>query len=94
MLTPNFAVIFAIINAIGVPTVYFLFPETNGRSLEEIDHIFEQSQGAFDAVGIAKRLPKGGMDSEQHIITDKQSDGSHKSSKEVVEQVEVVPEVS
>lgn len=32
--------IFAIINALILPCVYFLYPETKGRSLEEMDDIF------------------------------------------------------
>jgi hypothetical protein len=34
-------VIFTILNACGIPTVYFFFPETLGMSLEDVDHIFE-----------------------------------------------------
>ncbi|KAI7916095.1 sugar transporter STL1 [Pyricularia oryzae] len=37
--------IFAIINAIMVPSVYFLFPETAYRSLEEMDTIFQKVHG-------------------------------------------------
>lgn len=45
--------IFAIVNAFIVPSVYFFFPETAHRSLEEIDKIFEQS-GWFTVVGNAR----------------------------------------
>ena len=31
---------FAVLNAIFFPVIYFLYPETSGRSLEEIDLIF------------------------------------------------------
>lgn len=31
---------FAVLNAIFFPIIYFLYPETSGRSLEEIDLIF------------------------------------------------------
>ncbi|UNI23665.1 hypothetical protein JDV02_009471 [Purpureocillium takamizusanense] len=37
--------IFAIINAIMVPSVYFFFPETAYRSLEEMDSIFHKVSG-------------------------------------------------
>lgn len=33
--------IFAVINALIIPCIYFLYPETKGRSLEEMDEIFE-----------------------------------------------------
>ena len=50
-------IIFAVLNAAFVVIVYFFFPETNGRSLEEMDTIFRQSSSVFDVVGIARKLP-------------------------------------
>uniref|UniRef100_A0A1N6MC79 Putative sugar porter n=1 Tax=[Candida] hispaniensis TaxID=312227 RepID=A0A1N6MC79_9ASCO len=52
--------IFACINALMVPVVYFFYPETAGRTLEEIDKIFAQSnpKTPWDVVGIARRFPK------------------------------------
>lgn len=38
-------------------TFFFFFPETRGRSLEEIDEIFLQSKSVFDPVRVAKELP-------------------------------------
>lgn len=35
-------IIYAVTGAFVLPTVYFLFPETSGRSLEEISWIFER----------------------------------------------------
>jgi hypothetical protein len=32
--------IYAVINAAFVPTLYFMFPETAGLSLEEMDKVF------------------------------------------------------
>ncbi|KKZ60965.1 hypothetical protein EMCG_04388 [[Emmonsia] crescens] len=43
-------IIFAVINAFIFPTVYFFFPETRYRSLEEMDSIFKKSTNVFDAV--------------------------------------------
>ncbi|KAJ8102353.1 general substrate transporter [Lipomyces tetrasporus] len=56
--------VFAVINAIMVPCVYFFYPETAGRSLEEIDEIFEKSNPwtPWDVVGIAARLPRHHVD--------------------------------
>jgi MFS family permease len=54
----RYYVIFAVINAAIVPIVYFFFPETNGRSLEEIDEIFLQSRSIFDPPRLARSLPK------------------------------------
>ncbi|CUM57200.1 uncharacterized protein AC631_03871 [Debaryomyces fabryi] len=51
--------IFAAINLLMVPTVYFLYPETAGRSLEEMDVIFNQTpvMQPWKAVQVAKDLP-------------------------------------
>jgi len=51
--------IFAAINFLLVPTVYFIYPETAGRTLEEMDVIFEMSnpKNPFEAVHNAKTLP-------------------------------------
>ena len=56
----KYYIIYAIINAAAVPIVYFFFPETSGRSLEEMDHIFEQSRSFLDVVSISKSLPRIG----------------------------------
>lgn len=52
--------IFAVINAIMVPSVYFFFPETAYRSLEEMDSIFRKVtgwKGALDVVKVAREQP-------------------------------------
>lgn len=49
---------FAILNAIFFPIIYFLFPETSGRSLEEIDVIFAKGYTEnISYVKAAKELP-------------------------------------
>lgn len=54
----RYYIIFAVINAAIVPSVYFFFPETKGRSLEEIDEIFAQSKSIFDPPRIARAMQK------------------------------------
>lgn len=51
--------IFAVINFIIVPVLFFMYPETKGRSLEEMDLIFNQTPVSkpWKVVGIAKRMP-------------------------------------
>ncbi|KAJ5614436.1 Major facilitator superfamily domain general substrate transporter [Penicillium herquei] len=49
--------IYAGLNAAMAPAIFFLFPETSGRSLEEIDDIFTLSESAFATVRVARRLP-------------------------------------
>ncbi|CRG88431.1 Sugar transporter STL1 [Talaromyces islandicus] len=53
----RYYIIWAVINFAVVITVYFLFPETNGRSLEEMDEIFMLSNNIFDSPRVAKTLP-------------------------------------
>ncbi|KAH4199126.1 hypothetical protein HBH42_053540 [Parastagonospora nodorum] len=50
-------IIFAVINLAMVPSVYFFFPETAGRSLEEMDEIFHKTTRVFSVVKIAHELP-------------------------------------
>ncbi|KAF4122748.1 Sugar (and other) transporter [Geosmithia morbida] len=50
-------VIFAVINAFMFPCVYFFFPETRMRSLEEMDMIFKKSHSIFDVTAISIREP-------------------------------------
>lgn len=38
--------------------IYFFFPETSNRSLEELDEIFASSNSIFDVVPNARKLPK------------------------------------
>ncbi|OTB05179.1 hypothetical protein M426DRAFT_57113 [Hypoxylon sp. CI-4A] len=54
-------IIFAAINAFMVPAVYFFFPETAYRSLEEMDAIFHKihgSAGYLSVVHIAAKEPR------------------------------------
>ncbi|KAJ5561706.1 hypothetical protein N7535_003832 [Penicillium sp. DV-2018c] len=50
-------VIFAVINAFMFPCVYFFFPETRYRSLEEMDAIFKKSTNVFNAVTLSIKEP-------------------------------------
>ncbi|KAG7797281.1 hypothetical protein KL944_004766 [Ogataea haglerorum] len=62
--------IFAVINALIVPSVYFLFPETAGRSLEDMDHIFSQCDPwkPWEVVGTARRYPRThGVDADVRL---------------------------
>ena len=56
---------------------YFFFPETTGRSLEEVDEIFLKSQSIFDTVKISLELPR------QSLVTfGVPVDGKDKKSKQ------------
>jgi hypothetical protein len=49
--------VFAALNTVMVPMIYFLFPETSGRTLEEIDDIFTLSDSVLDTVRVSRTLP-------------------------------------
>jgi hypothetical protein len=51
-------IIFAVINgALILPVVYFFYPETAYRSLEEMDTIFIKTKSIFTVVKVAKEEP-------------------------------------
>ena len=54
----RYFIVYAVLNAAFVPTIYFAFPETAGRDLEEIDEIFAEATGIWDAVKVSKKLPR------------------------------------
>ena len=54
----KYFIIYICINAAAVPIIYFFFPETSGRTLEELDLIFRQSKNIWDPVKIAKKMQK------------------------------------
>ncbi|CAK7236844.1 hypothetical protein SEUCBS140593_009756 [Sporothrix eucalyptigena] len=51
-------IVFAVFNAAIIPVVYLFYPETMGRSLEEMDLIFAKSTGWLDTVRKAKTMPR------------------------------------
>ncbi|KAJ5570004.1 uncharacterized protein N7459_009434 [Penicillium hispanicum] len=50
-------IIFAVINAFIFPVVYFFYPETAYRSLEEMDTIFLKTTNVFNVVSVARNQP-------------------------------------
>lgn len=77
----NTYTIFAIINAFMVPAVYFFFPESAYRSLEEMDSIFQKVSGwraAFTIVHQAKIEPRRyGKNGELLIRVDEADEKAH-----------------
>ncbi|KAF2164388.1 hypothetical protein M409DRAFT_37072 [Zasmidium cellare ATCC 36951] len=49
-------IVYAAINAVIVPTIYFTFPETATLSLEEMDEVFRRSKNMLDPPKIAKTM--------------------------------------
>ncbi|GKT43535.1 sugar transporter STL1 [Colletotrichum spaethianum] len=53
----RYYIVYAVIAAAMPVTVYFLFPETTGRNLEEIDLLFRESPSILTTVKYAKTRP-------------------------------------
>jgi len=51
--------IFMTVNFACIPFIYFLYPETKGRSLENMDALFGQSGGGHGAEGSYENLLDG-----------------------------------
>ncbi|PON20677.1 hypothetical protein TGAM01_v210462 [Trichoderma gamsii] len=54
----QYYIIWAVINCFIFTTVFFLYPETNGRTLEEMDEVFMLSNNIFESRKIATNLSK------------------------------------
>lgn len=73
---------FAILNALFIPIIYFFYPETSGRSLEEIDLIFAKGHDENKSyVKAAKELPQLN-DAEVHAMAREYGFGSGSSDDE------------
>ena len=59
--------IFAVFNAAGVPIMYFFYPETKDRSLEEVDLIFRNAKNLRQAIKLSFVMAKH-YDNEGNLI--------------------------
>lgn len=64
----NYLIVWSVCNAALIFVIYFFFPETSGRSLEQVDEIFIMSKGWLDCVKVAKKLSNGTMYSKESQI--------------------------
>ncbi|SJX65661.1 probable sugar transporter [Sporisorium reilianum f. sp. reilianum] len=74
-------IVFAILNACWVPVIYFMLPETKGRSLEEIDELFATDNWHIDnthAAADTKAAAHRNLDVEYADIDTGSQKGSHK----------------
>lgn len=76
----KYFIVYCAINAAIVPTIYFFFPETAGRSLEELDEIFASSKSIFDPVSVAKKLPRRGL--LEYLREEGKIEGGHVATAE------------
>ncbi|RAK80881.1 sugar transporter [Aspergillus fijiensis CBS 313.89] len=63
----RYYIVYTVIAGIIPPAIYFFYPETKNRSLEEVDEIFRDSRSIFEAVAMSKRRPVGDRVVEQFM---------------------------
>lgn len=63
-------IIYAVIGAFVVPTVYFVFPETNGRSLEDMDKIFSTPNHWWNVPAQEKLLRRSSLTDIENVEGD------------------------
>ena len=77
-------IIFAVINgALIFPVVYFFYPETAYRSLEEMDTIFVKTKSIFTVVKVAKDEPHR-YDKNGNVLIDYTATEEHERRKSSV----------
>ncbi|KAI9716502.1 MAG: hypothetical protein M1828_007662 [Chrysothrix sp. TS-e1954] len=74
-------IIFAVINAFIFPVVYFFYPETAYRSLEEMDTIFQKTTSIFNAVKAARDEPRRYDKKGNMIIAYEETDAARRGSE-------------
>ena len=80
-------IIFAVINAAIFPTVYFFYPETAYRSLEEMDTIFTKTKSIFSLVSVARNEPHR-YDKDGNVLIDYEQTEEHERRKSSAAYVE------
>jgi len=78
-------IIFAVINAFIFPVVYYFYPETAYRSLEEMDAIFVKTKSIFTAVRVAKEEPRRYGKNGEVLINYDQTDMAHRRRSSVAD---------
>jgi hypothetical protein len=63
----KYYLVFLIISALILPVVYFGYPETMGRSLEELEVMFTEGTSIPQIVKMSRQPMTGGLGIEQHL---------------------------
>jgi hypothetical protein len=73
------------LNIAEVHQLKFTFLETSGRTLEEVDEIFENTTNIFSAVRAAKNLPRKHVVRHGVAVLEKEEQGIINDNREVCE---------
>jgi hypothetical protein len=74
----RFYIIWIVLNAVIIPTVYLFYPETAGRSLEDMDEYFRTNPPVLvfrDKEVTSSKRPEKYKAKDEHIIQMKQGTG-------------------
>lgn len=63
--------------------MYFLYPETTGLSMEELDQIFISASGPLDVVANAKKAPRQSIDTLVTIEDFDNEKGDEKRTEQI-----------
>lgn len=63
----KYYIVYASITILSFFVVLFLYPETKGRTLEEVDDIFIQSKSIFDPVKVERNMPRNAVTTAARI---------------------------
>ncbi|KAJ6104876.1 hypothetical protein N7486_003565 [Penicillium sp. IBT 16267x] len=69
----KYYIVYACISAFAFVVFYLFYPETKGRTLEEIDEIFIRSKSIFDPMRVEKTLPRNGLVGMERRLEEKQN---------------------
>lgn len=86
----KFYIIWIVLNAAMIPTVYVFFPETSGRTLEDIDEYYRGNPPLFaclDKEAISSKRPQRLQARDEHIIREKEG-GETAEHLEVAKDIE------
>ena len=61
----KYYILYLVISACIIPVVFLFYPETMGRSLEELEMMFVETKSIFGVVRESKKPMTGGFLSEQ-----------------------------
>ncbi|CAK7237301.1 hypothetical protein SEUCBS140593_009913 [Sporothrix eucalyptigena] len=79
----KYYLVYGCIDAVAIVVIYTLYPETKGRTLEDLDEIFVQTKSIWETVKIAQEMPIGDV-----VTMSKMAEGQAK--QEPVQHVEQV----